>query len=619
MKLVSFDIFDTTLIRRCGQPEGVWKRMGDLLYDGKLDVAQAFYTWRKQACGETLSEIYALMDSSFANLAHKDASYFPLLECEVEKSMLIANPLVKNIIEKKRNEGVQIAFISDMYLDSLFLKQILVEQGCAKEEDLVYVSCEHHARKDNGSLFEIVLRELHPKKWEHYGDNIQSDIKMAGRKRIKAIFVDTMFTKSEKAYQTISPQLAAFTRLYRLEHINDSYSSFASNFVVPAYLPYANFVLEEARRMGIKRLYFLSRDSYILREAARALTNNQKDIQLHYLFVSRRALLLPFLYGGDEKTYLSICDHHSLINSDDVDKRLRHLGTSREELCCNFGIDFFYSRIKNTQEQDDFLQKIFHSSYTPVLQQRAKKQHDLLIEYFQQEGLCDGISCAAVDVGWLGTSRLMINHILRSSKKEDVHFFYYGIRNDVFPPSAGRYTSYFQSEEIPLELTALLEHYYSASPYPSTIGYHRGNDGTIEPSFDGGKGFCHTSISKANIEAMKCQAALFPHSNDTQLRLWAKKSFDCILNPCMDVDISALLTSGNFDDNEPLVKVLNILEILNIVFFGGKVTCFDLGSLRLTIPKYILPVAWRCHKKSSELRYALYKKMKKISNVIHLF
>ena len=209
----------------------------------------------------------------------------------------------------------------------------------------------------------------------------------------------------EKACAQVNPSMAALSRLHRLEHVEDTFAAFAADFVVPAYLPYAIYVLREARRMGIRKLYFLSRDSYILLKAAQALSKETEGLELHYLFVSRRSLLLPYLCGEDEYAYLAASDHHTLVRIDTIDKRLRHLGTSREEMRIKFGIEFPYSKVNNIKEQEDFLQKVFHSDFTPLLQQRAQEQLCLLLDYFRQEGLMDGEPSAAVDVGWLGTSR----------------------------------------------------------------------------------------------------------------------------------------------------------------------------------------------------------------------
>ena len=162
MKLATFDIFDTALLRRCGTSLAVWEDLAGRLFGEDHDLAEAFVAWRRRARGETLAEIYAGIDSGFTGRLKMDAGELMQAEKEAERSMLTANPAVRAQIEEKRMEGWQIAFVSDMYLDSGFLKQVLMEQGCAEAEDRVYVSCEHHARKDTGTLYDALRRELHP-------------------------------------------------------------------------------------------------------------------------------------------------------------------------------------------------------------------------------------------------------------------------------------------------------------------------------------------------------------------------------------------------------------------------------------------------------------------------
>lgn len=435
-----------------------------------------------------------------------------------------------------------------------------------------------------------------------------------GKNGSRKVHIGMAYNDVEKACEQVNPSMAALSRLHRLEHVEDTFAAFAADFVVPAYLPYVIYVLREARRMGIKKLYFLSRDSYILLKAAQALSKESDGLELHYLFVSRRSLLLPYLYSEDEHAYLAASDHHTLIRIDSVDKRLEQLGTSRKDMQEIYGINFPYAKINNQQEQTDFLQKIFHSAFTPHLQQKAKVQLDLLLDYFRQEGLFDGEACAAVDVGWLGTSRLMMNHILRREHVQDIHFFYYGVRRDVFPPSSGRYSTYFQPEELSTGATVLLEHYYSASPYPSTIAYQKSESGEIIPVFEGNKEFHHTPITEANQKAMEVMAAELQKQGDVDertMREWTKCTFDCLNDATKRINIQPLSKQSEFDDNIPFVKRLTVAELLRMVLLGEVVTGYDLGSLRLTLPHCILAPVWRIKKTTGKLRGYIYQRFLK--------
>lgn len=611
MRLASFDIFDTTLLRRCGKPEVVWHILGKRLYPNDHDLCEAFVAWRRRAKGDTLKDIYANIDSAFPAFAGKSIEEMMMAEEAVEEEMLTPYPPVCELIEQRRKDGYRIAFISDMYLSSQFLRQVLEHCGCCQAEDHIFVSCEHNARKDTGRLYDVVRKQLHPTEWIHYGDNKRSDIRMGRRKGIRAVHVNTSYNDVEKACTPVFPSMAALSRRYRLEHEEDEFAGFAADCVVPAYLPYVIYVLREARRMGIRKLYFLSRDSYILLKAAQALSKKSEGLELHYLFVSRRSLLLPYLCGEDEQAYLAASDHHTLIRIDSIDKRLKHLGTSRKEMKEKFGIVFPYSKVNNPQEQTDFLQKIFHSKFTPHLQQQAQEQSDLLLAYFRQEGLFDGETCAAVDIGWLGTSRLMMNHILRREHAQDIHFFYYGVRRDVFPPSAGRYSTYFQPEELSTGATILLEHYYSASPYPSTIAYQKTESGKVVPMFAGNRDFHHTPITDANQKAIEVMAIDIQGQKEVDeqtLREWAKCTFDCLRDTKKRIDIRPLSKQSEFDDNTPFVKRLTVTELLRMILFGEVVTGYDLGSLRLTLPHCILAIAWRIRKTTGRLRGYIYQR-----------
>lgn len=294
MRIASFDIFDTALIRLFGRPENI-----NIL------------------------------------LAGKEHSQGDALERQVESDNLIANPAVRDMINQKRKEGYQIAFISDMYLDSQFLSEILKREGCMEDVDKIYVSCEHNARKDTGTLYDLVRKELQPDEWEHYGDNKRSDVIMAERKGIKAHLID------------------------------NSYRDLASRFVAPAYLPYVLWLLQEARLQNIKRLYFISRDGYILQQIAENLPH--EGIELRYYFTSRKAL------------------QKALENKD---------------------------------------------------------EHKLIMQYFKQEGLMDDCKCAMVDVGWLGTSRKMINQML---KAEGMLQYIFSILE--------RPKMYFQKNMVPINLS----------------------------------------------------------------------------------------------------------------------------------------------------------------------
>jgi hypothetical protein len=244
------------------------------------------------------------------------------------------------------------------------------------------------------------------------------------------------------------------------------------------------------------------------------------------------------------------------------------------------------------------------------LQERARQQHDLLWRYFKQEGLLDGVRCAAVDVGWLGTSRLMMNSILKRHGANDVISFYYGVRRDVFPPSVGRYLTYFKENELTTATTALLEHYYSASPYPTTIGYKEDDDGNVVPVYPKENPLMHTPITQANEEAVASITQMIAsegwHKETELLWAWAKQSMSVIMESNVAIDLTPLLKAHDFDDHQPFVRRLSLLELLGMVILGKSITAFDRASFCLSVPLIFRDSLWRVKLLTGRLRALLY-------------
>ena len=590
MKLASFDIFDTTLIRRCGKPENIFYLMAERLYPDDKVAQDGFVEWRKRCPGELqqqikgrevmLEEIYERLQITDYRLQITDYSQ-QLVEMEkgIEAENLMVNPAVKVVIDRYRIEGWQIAFISDMYLDSQFLREVLRREGCCCDGDLIYVSCECGVRKDLGTMYDFVRQVLNPIEWKHWGDNRRSDVKMAKEKGVDATWVESHYSDFEKKMlvdgDTKKSILTTYSRLARLEFGEDAYVALAADIVAPCYVAYVKWLLNDAQKRGIKRLYFLSRDGYILMKIAENMEHD--GIELRYLFLSRRSLYLPYLCDGSEKEYLEIVDRHTLLRRS-VNHMLWQLQIDRESLKNKYDIEFDYDKIVTQEQEQDFLSKIFKSSFYKDLQQRANAEKMLLLDYFEQEQLLEDVKSAMVDVGWLGTSRLMVNRILEGNKKEKIPFYYYGVRGDVFDSRCGEYYA-FVTHWLNPSIVGFIENYMSASPYKTTIGYER-RDNQIVPLFDN-KQSCYSKIVDINEKVCSKIAQNIGEVNDEDMKWWAKETMESFSNFDSELDLSPLLDIEMFDDGY-FVKKMTRRELFNHLFLGKTITSFDCASLQLT-------------------------------------
>lgn len=626
MKLASFDIFDTTLIRKCGKPENIFYILAHKLYPNDKAKREDYIVWRKRApqlvqkklkkIELTLQDIYT--DEGVISYDEYDIQTLINKELETETENLTSNPSIADLINQKRRDGYKIAFISDMYIDSATLRKILEKQCQIKPEDNIFVSCEIQARKDSGLLYQYVKQQLNPKIWEHYGDNRYSDVKIAKKNGIKATHVGThnntleqrleQFATSNPAFKELS-LLTGISKTARLQN-NNPFATIAANYVASAYVPFVKWMLDIAKKENIKTLYFLSRDSYILQKIAESIPHD--GIELKYLFVSRRSLMRPYMCDSKPSDYLKIVDRHTLIGRD-VKHMLWQLLFTSEELKEKYGIEYKYKRIKSSEEETDFINSIYNSNLTSDFQVDAKKEQEILLRYLAQESVTSDHKKAFVDVGWLGTSRLMINEILKRNGFKPVDFIYYGTRNDVYPTEFGKYYSYFPAGTLDTNMTSVIENYYSASPYPTTIGYKDVN-GVLEPVFPEGKSFKFTKILEENVKISTWIAREIERYNikdSTVLSTWGFITLDSIAKMVDDIDVSPFTTSDDFD-NEIFAKKLTFTEFFKFLLMGKRITHFDYASLKYTFGHK--PAHWcmKIHKFTGRLRgYAFNYLMKK--------
>lgn len=618
MKLATFDIFDTTLVRKCGQPDVVPHLVALRLWPDDDMGRCEFLNARRQAADCTLADIYGA--DVLRTLSNHSAEKIMYEEMAVEAEMLTANSLITKKIRQLRSEGWTVKFLSDMYLPSAWLKEILVREGCAEADEEVIVSCEWGARKDDGSLYRKVRAQYAPTQWQHFGDNRQSDYRMARRNGVKATLVDSGFTAVESRIcregSTMREGwrmmlLAGIARAVRLRQDDTPARRLAADYVAALYIPFVLWVLRSARRRGVGRLHFLSRDGYVMMKIAEVLADD--DMELNYLFVSRKALMRAYLAEDTTNRYLEIADRKSLIMRH-VDHLLAQLQLNRQELKNRYGIEFAYDKIQTAAQQEDFLHKLFvHEVFTPQLMSQFADSVRLTEAYLQQERMNDGTPQAMVDIGWLGTSRHMVNSILHTN----IPTYYLGVRADVYPRTSGDYDTYFACGQLSTEATGLIENYFSASPWPSTVGYDNDQSGRVVPVFADGQSYTDSLATTTNVEVCCAMArelkpflALF---DDDMLFRWAKQSIDSITEMRDKIDLSPLVENSDFDGTA-MARRLSVPELLNFTLLGGRYTAFDRGSVELTLGHRLASGCWRLHCSTARMRgrlYNAYLKLKK--------
>ncbi len=176
-EVITFDIFDTLIMRNTLYPEDVFhivesrsKKKGIVLDDfaNKRILAE-------QALKCISPNIYQIYDEYQAREGITSADKRLLLDNElsVEKNILIKRETVVDMMNYAFNKNKSVYLISDMYLPKEILEILLKNLDITSYHDIL-VSCDYHQTKFTG-LYHIFM-DLHPAaSYLHIGDNVIAD------------------------------------------------------------------------------------------------------------------------------------------------------------------------------------------------------------------------------------------------------------------------------------------------------------------------------------------------------------------------------------------------------------------------------------------------------------
>lgn len=192
-KIISFDIFDTLVLRNVEKPTDLF-----YLVENQMEGNNAFGFHNKRIQAEKIArqklsprevnidDIYDYLDINDNNLKEN----LKAKEIELELASCYANKKIKKFYDRAIENGNEVIIISDMYLPQEVIQAMLGQCGIYGYKKL-YVSNSFNANKITGKLFEIAISELGvPKKnIVHLGDSIKADFLGAHKAGIKAVLV----------------------------------------------------------------------------------------------------------------------------------------------------------------------------------------------------------------------------------------------------------------------------------------------------------------------------------------------------------------------------------------------------------------------------------------------
>lgn len=304
--VISFDLFDTLIARRCLLPEGVFSLAARRAREAGIPIPEDFVS-RRQAAERTLyrggQPWYRLEDvcrflEADLPLPLGAAAQLRQLELEAELEMVHPRPDMVRLYHRLLREGKRVVVTTDMYLTAEQLRPLLEKCGLAGAE--VYVSCEQEASKHRETLFQV-LRERFPGQCIlHIGDNPRSDVENARKNGVGGALIPSAAAWMEalEIPQASDPRMRAlfaqrcFASAFPLEggrvRIDDPEDA-GYLFFGPLAAGYLAWLVRELTARRMDRVLFVSRDGYLFHRLYRRIRPLYGGLpEADYFLTSRR-------------------------------------------------------------------------------------------------------------------------------------------------------------------------------------------------------------------------------------------------------------------------------------------------------------------------------------------
>lgn len=431
---VSFDVFDTLIKRNVIIPKDIFRvvqerynKFYDTLEDFQYQRILVEKTLRKSKDREiSLSEIYNKLASIYG---HDVSMKLMDLECQVEIDLCCPNLEIKEIYDTCIKEGKKILIITDMYLDRKTIRTMLEKCGYLKYDKL-YISSEIGKTKESGKLYKVIKQELqiNGDRWIHIGDNKKSDYNQAIKNGINAKLIKTFYNRlryiNVKQIKSISESRVNATLNNFVEKDFEYYRRLGYESFGPILVGFVNWLAKELKKEKINKVYFLSRDGYIIKNVYDLIKG--ENINSQYLYVSRRSLQVPAFYVNSD--YESVIDSFFLPRTIKFSTFIKKIGLTYSEIS-KIAEDYSLKEdtiiecknIKSNQNLRDFYNDIKN-----IIVENAEKEYIALVKYLKQNDFEGKV--AIVDIGWFGNMQAALNKIIKhESLNAEIYGYYIGL------------------------------------------------------------------------------------------------------------------------------------------------------------------------------------------------
>jgi predicted HAD superfamily hydrolase len=401
--VVSFDVFDTLVMRRVLYPSDIFELMGRRVGHGfgkkRIDAEAGMY---REGRHPGIYDIYERIP---------DVS--PNAEIALESEYLIRRETMVAMLEYAYETKKEVFLASDMYLPRGEIQGLLRDLGIHVEAGNILVSCDCGASKSSG-LFDVLRAKAGAKRILHIGDNFEADTERAKRYGIDDTFhIESALSMLEDSHASkilkydgtlpnrmiigefIGKQLNdpfLFGKTQGKFLLNGAYET-AYSLIAPLIYCFFGWLVKKAAELRLECVLLSARDGFIVRN-------------MYDLFTSRGADLPPMLYFYTSRSaavLAGIKDDGDILHT----ARLAYAGKTENMLRSRFRLSD--GEIKPRRDLDDESYVLLHRD---AIMRHAAAAREQYSKYIAKFDITPGANVGFFDFVSMGTCQKALGNFV---------------------------------------------------------------------------------------------------------------------------------------------------------------------------------------------------------------
>jgi len=447
---VSFDVFDTLLVRHVHEPTDVFFHLE------QSEAFKALAPWprpvhqlrreaeakARQAAASTRGTMEVVLRQVYETLCQtlglpvERAVALTAAEEAAEILLCKPNPELKDLFNLAVSSGKKVIVVSDTYHRRDFISRLLSSNGYLVLADRIFVSSEQGVNKRGGDLFRRVFEalKLPAESVLHVGDDAVSDLQSPQRKGMNALLhpFRPIGTRAAAGPDCAVARTESFVRSACSFEArcgparDDFWWLFGYSAMGPLVTGFCQWLKARFAEDGIARAYFLLRDGEILSRIYQTLyAPGASPVRVETLYSSRRAFAFAALESAPS---LAEATMSSGLGRQPVGEFLARLCLPARDFKDDIRACGFASPdelIDPAARRKDVKALLGRPRVLDALRARARQERRSLLGYLDGRGVFKEGRIATVDLGWNGSIQKALHALMQGtgSKQELVGYY----------------------------------------------------------------------------------------------------------------------------------------------------------------------------------------------------